>query len=72
MPILNVFERDGATLRHLWGSELLYAPTDPGHDPRHVGTLEPSWNLFDLTREGRGTDWDEQFDYCCHGAAARR
>jgi len=25
--------------------------------PRHVGTLEPLWNLFDLTPEGRPTDW---------------
>jgi predicted dithiol-disulfide oxidoreductase (DUF899 family) len=65
MPIMNIFERDGSTVRHFWGSEILYAPCDPGQDPRHVGTLEPSWNLFDLTREGRGTDWDEQFDYDC-------
>jgi predicted dithiol-disulfide oxidoreductase (DUF899 family) len=65
MPILNVFHRDGATIRHFWGSELLYAPTDAGQDPRHLGTLEPVWNLFDLTREGRGTAWDEQLSYCC-------
>ncbi len=72
MPMMNVFHRDGAILRHFWGSELLYAPTDPGQDTRHVATLEPSWNLFDMTREGRGTDWDEQFDYsCCRGAGAR-
>jgi predicted dithiol-disulfide oxidoreductase (DUF899 family) len=63
MPMLNVFERDGDTIRHFWSSELLYAPTDGGQDPRHVGTLEPLWNLFDLTREGRLPDWDEQFRY---------
>jgi predicted dithiol-disulfide oxidoreductase (DUF899 family) len=62
-PMLNVFHRDDGTIRHFWGSELLYAPTDPGQDPRHVGTLEPAWNLFDLTREGRGADWDEQLSY---------
>jgi predicted dithiol-disulfide oxidoreductase (DUF899 family) len=62
-PMLNVFHRDGETIRHFWGSELLYAPTDPGQDPRHVGTLEPVWNLFDLTREGRPADWDEQLSY---------
>ena len=62
-PMLNVFHRDGATIRHFWGSELLYAPTEPGQDPRHVGTLEPLWNLFDLTPEGRGADWDEQLSY---------
>jgi predicted dithiol-disulfide oxidoreductase (DUF899 family) len=62
-PMLNVFHRDGETIRHFWGSELFYAPTDPGQDPRHVGTLEPVWNLFDLTPEGRPTDWDEQLSY---------
>jgi predicted dithiol-disulfide oxidoreductase (DUF899 family) len=63
MPILNVFHRDGQSIRHFWGSELLYAPPDPGQDYRHVGTIEPLWNLFDLTPEGRGTDSEEQLDY---------
>jgi predicted dithiol-disulfide oxidoreductase (DUF899 family) len=67
MPILNVFRRDGGAIRHFWGSELLYAPTDAGQDQRHVGTIEPLWNLFDLTPEGRGADWDEQLSYKCCG-----
>jgi len=62
-PMLNVFHRDGETIRHFWASELFYAPTDDDQDPRHVGTLEPVWNLFDLTPEGRGSDWDEQLQY---------
>jgi predicted dithiol-disulfide oxidoreductase (DUF899 family) len=62
-PMLNVFHRDGDTIRHFWGSELFYAPVDPGQEPRHVGTIEPLWNLFDLTPEGRGTGWAEQFSY---------
>jgi len=62
-PMLNVFHRDGDTIRHFWGSELLYASADPGQDPRHVGTIEPLWNLFDLTPQGRGTDWYEQLSY---------
>jgi predicted dithiol-disulfide oxidoreductase (DUF899 family) len=62
-PMLNVFHRDSGVIRHFWGSELFYAPTDPGQDPRHVGTLEPVWNLFDLTPEGRPSDWDEQLSY---------
>jgi predicted dithiol-disulfide oxidoreductase (DUF899 family) len=61
-PMLNVFHRDGGAIRHFWGSELFYAPAEPGQDPRHVGTIEPLWNLFDLTREGR-PDWDEQLSY---------
>jgi predicted dithiol-disulfide oxidoreductase (DUF899 family) len=62
-PMLNVFHREREQIRHFWGSELLYAPTEPGQDSRHVGTIEPLWNLFDLTPEGRGTDWDEQLVY---------
>jgi predicted dithiol-disulfide oxidoreductase (DUF899 family) len=62
-PMLNVFQRDGETIRHFWGSELFYAPTEPGQEPRHVATLEPLWNLFDLTPEGRPGDWHEQLTY---------
>ena len=62
-PMLNVFHRDGETIRHFWGSELFYAPSETGQDPRHVGTLEPVWNLFDLTPEGRPANWDEQLRY---------
>jgi predicted dithiol-disulfide oxidoreductase (DUF899 family) len=62
-PMLNVFHRDGETIRHFWGSELFYAPTETGQDPRHVGTIEPLWNLFDLTPEGRPADWYEQLSY---------
>ena len=62
-PMLNVFRRDGKTMRHFWGSELFYAPADLGQDPRHVGTLEPLWKLLDLTPEGRPEVWDEQLSY---------
>ena len=62
-PMLNVFHRDGGAIRHFWGSELFYAPTEPGQDPRHVGTIEPVWNLFDLTPEGRDEHFDEQLTY---------
>ncbi|HKN95381.1 MAG TPA: DUF899 family protein [Thermoleophilaceae bacterium] len=61
-PMLNVFHRDRDGIRHFWGSELFYAPAEPGQEPRHVGTLEPLWNLFDLTPEGR-PDWHEQLSY---------
>jgi predicted dithiol-disulfide oxidoreductase (DUF899 family) len=63
LPMLTVFRRDGDATRHFWSSELLYAPFEPGQEPRHVGTLEPLWNLLDLTPEGRPGDWHEQFAY---------
>jgi predicted dithiol-disulfide oxidoreductase (DUF899 family) len=62
-PMLTVFHRDGDVIRHFWSSELFYAPTERGQDPRHVGTLEPLWNMLDLTPEGRPSDWEEQFSY---------
>jgi predicted dithiol-disulfide oxidoreductase (DUF899 family) len=62
-PMLTVFHRDGEEIRHFWSSELLYAPMDADQEPRHVGTLEPLWNLFDLIPEGRPADWVEQFSY---------
>jgi predicted dithiol-disulfide oxidoreductase (DUF899 family) len=68
VPIMTVFRRwpDGAIRLH-WASELIYAPSDPGQDPRHLGTVEPLWTLFDLTPGGRPRA-DEQIDYpCCHG-----
>ena len=69
-PILTVFHKgaDGV-IRLSWASELLFHPTEPGQDPRHVGTVEPMWTLLDLTPGGR-PDADEQFDYeCCRADA---
>jgi predicted dithiol-disulfide oxidoreductase (DUF899 family) len=67
VPIMTVFKRwpDGVIRLH-WASELLFEPTDPGQDPRHMGTVEPLWTLFDLTPGGR-PNADEQIEYdCCH------
>ncbi len=63
MPMLNVFRREGGAIRHFWGSELLYVPPDPGQDPRHSDSIDPQWNLFDFTPEGRGTDWYPELSY---------
>lgn len=64
-PIMTVFKRfpDGEIRLH-WASELVFAPTDPGQDMRHLGTVEPLWTLFDLTPGGRPTA-DEQIEYPC-------
>jgi predicted dithiol-disulfide oxidoreductase (DUF899 family) len=63
MPMITVFHRDPDGIHHFWSSEMLYEPTDQGQDPRHAGTLEPLWNIFDLTPEGRHSDWEERIDY---------
>jgi predicted dithiol-disulfide oxidoreductase (DUF899 family) len=63
MPMMTVFHRAGDEIQHFWSSEMFYTDSDPGQDPRHTGTVEPLWNLFDLTPEGRPSDWDEQLQY---------
>ena len=50
-------------MTHAGAAPELAGPADPGQEPRHVGTLEPLWNLFDLTPEGRPADWHEQLSY---------
>ena len=62
MPMLNVFRRDGGVIRHFWGSELLYVPPEPGQQYRHNDSINPVWNLLDLSPEGRG-DFEPKLDY---------
>jgi predicted dithiol-disulfide oxidoreductase (DUF899 family) len=57
MPMLNVFRNKGKSITHFYGTELLYAQAEKGQDGRHVDTIWPLWNLFDLLPEGRGKDW---------------
>ena len=63
LPMMNVFRREGDAIRHVWGSELLFEASDPGQDPRHGDMIDPLWNLFDLTPDGRGTDWYPDLSY---------
>lgn len=63
LPMLNVFRRHADTIRHVWGSELLFEPPDPGQDQRHGDSIDPLWNLFDLAPEGRGLEWYPDLDY---------
>ncbi|HTQ00182.1 MAG TPA: DUF899 family protein [Casimicrobiaceae bacterium] len=53
-PALNVFVRHDGAVRHAYCTELMFAKSEPGQDPRHVDAIWPLWNLFDYTPEGRG------------------
>jgi predicted dithiol-disulfide oxidoreductase (DUF899 family) len=63
LPILNVFVKDRKKVRHWYATELLFAQTESGQDPRHIDSIWPLWNLLDLTPEGRGKDWYPQLTY---------
>jgi predicted dithiol-disulfide oxidoreductase (DUF899 family) len=62
-PSLNVFVRRDDGINHFYHSELMFAPAEPGQDPRHVDLIWPLWNLFDYTPEGRGEKWHPRLSY---------
>lgn len=63
LPALNVFVRRPDGIYHTYNTELLYAPSEPGQDGRHVDLIWPLWNLFDYTPEGRGSSWYPRLSY---------
>jgi len=63
MPMMNVFTRRDGRIHHAWGSEMLFGAFERGEDARHVDSIWPLWNLFDMTPEGRGTTWYPKLRY---------
>lgn len=63
IPAINVFVRRGRAIHHFFNAELLYAPSEPGQNGRQADLIWPLWNLFDLTPEGRGTEWSPKLSY---------
>jgi len=63
LPSLNVFVKRDGRIHHFYQSELLFAPSEHGQDGRHVDMIWPLWNLFDVTPEGRGTNWYPRLRY---------
>jgi len=63
MPMLNVFVRHDGHIHHTYGTELLFAASDPGQNSRHVDSIWPLWNAFDFIPEGRGSDWHPKLAY---------
>ena len=62
-PMLNVFRREGGAIRHFWGSELVFAPDDPGQHHRALDFIDPVWGLLDTTPEGRGEGFFPKVSY---------
>lgn len=63
MPLANVFTKRSDGIYHTYGSELLYGPDEEDQGARHIDSMWPLWNVFDLTPEGRGTDWLPKIKY---------
>lgn len=63
MPLLHVFERGPAGIFHMCSTEMVYLPADPGQNQRHIDMMWPLWNVLDMVREGRGSDWFPSVSY---------
>jgi predicted dithiol-disulfide oxidoreductase (DUF899 family) len=61
-PSLNVFTRRDGTIRHFFHSELMFAKSQKGQDPRHIDMPWPLWNMLDFTPDGRGK-WYPSLEY---------
>lgn len=62
-PQLDVWTRQGDTVRHFWGASEMDGTADPGQDAHNVPDPECLWNMLDLTPGGRGTDWYPKLEY---------
>lgn len=62
-PAANIFRKNDDRIYHFYNTELLYAPSEEGQNGRHVDMIWPLWNVFDMTPEGRGTDWYPKHEY---------
>src|SRR3546814_15122869 len=62
-PMLNVFRKDENTIRHFWGSELVFTPEDPAQDHRGLDFADAVWGLLDTTPEGRGDTFFPKIAY---------
>ena len=52
--IYNVFRMENGAMRHFWGSEMSFAPTEPNQHHRAGDATDALWGLLDMTPEGRG------------------
>lgn len=60
-PLIHVFTKTDEKIFHFWTSEMIYGEFQG--QPRHADMVWPLWNLFDMTPEGRGTDWYPKLEY---------
>jgi len=61
--MLNAFRKTDDGIFHTWAFELFSALRDRGRDPRHPDRIAPLWSIFDVTLDGRPSDWFPAYRY---------
>ena len=72
LPMLNVFRRDGDTIRHFWGSELLYEPPDPARTRATPRPSTPCGTSSTSPRRAAGPTGTRRLPTSAAPSAARR
>lgn len=61
--MLNAFRKTDDGIFHTWAFELFSALKDRDRDPRHPDRIAPLWSIFDVTLDGRPSDWFPAYSY---------
>ncbi len=63
MMMMNVFHKSDDGIFHSWAYEIQYAPRGDEQNPRQRDQIWPLWSVFDLTLDGRPSDWFPAYSY---------
>lgn len=60
---LNTFRKTNDGIFHTWSFELFYARGDRKPDARHSDVIWPFSTIYDVTLDGRPSDWSLAYNY---------
>ncbi len=63
LMMLNAFRKSADGIFHTWAFELFYARGDDDQISRQRDRNWPLWSIYDLTLDGRPSDWFPAYDY---------
>ena len=63
LMMMNVFRKSDDGIFHSWAYEIQYAPKGDEQNPRQRDQIWPLWSVFDLTLDGRPSDWFPAYSY---------
>ena len=63
LMMMNVFRKSDDGIFHSWAYEFMYAPRGDEPDYRQRDQIWPLWSVFDLTLDGRPSDWFPAYSY---------
>ena len=63
LMVLNAFRKTNDGIFHSWAFEMFYARRDDDQISRQRDRNWPLWSIFDVTLDGRPSDWFPAYRY---------